>query len=81
MCGTGKYLFGCDTLKAAGSYDRTIARVNGCDSTVTLNVTITTPYVDTLEVRSFYGDRIIMINRYQINSLPGWELDSIDNRY
>ena len=35
--------------------------------------------MDTLKVRAYYGDRIIMINRNQINEMPGWQLDSIDN--
>ncbi len=69
-----------DTLiTTSGSYTHVFQTVNGCDSTVTLNVTINTPYVDTLEVRGYYGDRIIMINRNQINEMPGWQLDSIDN--
>lgn len=69
-----------DTLiTTSGSYTHVFQTVHGCDSTVTLNVTINTPYVDTLEVRGYYGDRIIMINRNQINEMPGWQLDSIDN--
>lgn len=69
-----------DTLiTTSGSYTHVFQTVNGCDSTVKLNVTINTPYVDTLKVRSYYGDRIIMINRNQINEMPGWQLDSIDN--
>ena len=68
------------TIVNTGSYTHVFQTVSGCDSTVTLNVTVNAPYVDTLEVRSYYGDRIIMINRHQINSIPGWTaaLDSID---
>ena len=68
------------TIVNTGSYTHVFQTIHGCDSTVTLNVTINSPYVDTLEVRSYYGDRIIMINRHQINSIPGWTaaLDSID---
>jgi hypothetical protein len=42
-------------------------------------VTINLPYVDTLDVREYYGWRIIMINRNQINTIPGWQLDSLQN--
>ena len=68
------------TIVNTGSYTHVFQTIHGCDSTVTLNVTVNAPYVDTLEVRSYYGDRIIMINRHQINSIPGWTaaLDSID---
>jgi hypothetical protein len=47
---------------------------------VTIKVTINgTPYVDTLEVKAYYGYRVIMINRNQINDMPGWaDLDSLD---
>lgn len=72
-----------DTLiTKTGTYTHVFATVHGCDSTVTLNVTINVPYQDTLEVKGYYGNRIIMINRNQINSMPGWEdiqLDSLDN--
>ena len=69
-----------DTLiTTTGTYKHVFQTIHGCDSTITLNVTINTPYVDTLDVLGYYGDRIIMINRKQINKIPGWELDSIDN--
>ena len=72
-----------DTLiTTTGTYMHVFATSLGCDSTVTLNVTINVPYQDTLEVKGYYGNRIIMINRNQINSMPGWEdiqLDSLDN--
>ena len=68
------------TIVNTGSYTHVFQTIHGCDSTVTLNVTVNAPYVDTLDVYSYYGDRIIMINRNQINSIPGWTaaLDSID---
>ena len=74
---------GFDTLiTTTGTYTHVFATVHGCDSTVTMKVTINVPYQDTLEVKGYYGNRIIMINRNQINSMPGWEdiqLDSLDN--
>lgn len=78
-CNLYYWAFADSLITTSGTYSHTEATVNGCDSTVTLNVTINTPYVDTLEVRGYYGDRIIMINRNQINEMPGWQLDSIDN--
>ena len=81
VCNAFYWAFADTLITNTGSYKHTEQTIHGCDSTVTLNVTINTPYVDTLEVRGYYGDRIIMINRNQINSIPGWNqaLDSIDN--
>ena len=81
VCNAFYWAFADTLITNTGSYKHTEQTIHGCDSTVTLNVTINTPYVDTLEVRGYYGDRIIMINRNQINSIPGWTaaLDSIDN--
>ena len=81
VCNAFYWAFADTLITNTGSYKHTEQTIYGCDSTVTLNVTINTPYVDTLEVRGYYGDRIIMINRNQINSIPGWTaaLDSIDN--
>jgi len=70
------------TITNTGTYTHVFQTVNGCDSVVTFEVTVNLPYVDTLEVKGYYGNRIIMINRIQINSIPGWEnveLDSLDN--
>lgn len=78
-CNLYYWAFADSLITTSGTYSHTEATVNGCDSTVSLTVTINTPYVDTLEVRGYYGDRIIMINRNQINEIPGWQLDSIDN--
>jgi uncharacterized protein YegP (UPF0339 family) len=70
-----------DTIIATiGSHDYThvFPSVHGCDSVVTINVTISVPYVDTLDVKAYYGYRIIMINRHQINSLwANIKLDSL----
>lgn len=53
----------------------------GCDSIVTMKIEITNPMDTTLSLVSKYGDRLLMINRLEINGLPGWEnvLDSLDN--
>ena len=71
-----------DTLiTTTGTYTHVFATALGCDSTVTIDATIKgTSYVDTLDIKAYYGNRIIMINRNQINALDGWaDLDSLDN--
>ena len=65
------------TIINSGTYTHVFQNQYGCDSVVTFTVTINMPYVDTLEVRAYYGWRIIMINRNQINTIPGWSLDSL----
>ncbi len=71
------------TLTEGGThtYYDTLTTVNGCDSICQLNLTITTPYDSTLSLVHKYGDRLIMINRHEINALPGWHLDSLDNEH
>ena len=60
-----------------GIYYDTLTTVDNCDSICKLDLTITLPYQDTLTLEHYYGDRIIMINRNEINAL-GWKLDSLD---
>ena len=62
----------------SGIYYDTLATIHNCDSVCTLDLTVNMPYVDTLEVKAYYGYRVIMINRNQINEIPGWQLDSLD---
>ena len=68
-------------ITKTGSYYHTFTGIYGCDSVARLDVTINVPYVDTLEVKAYYGYRIIMINRNQINDIPGWQLDSLDTEH
>ena len=68
-----------DTLiTTTGNYRFVLQNANGCDSIVKINVTIATPYVDTLSLIHKFGDRLLMINRKEINAMPGWYLDSLD---
>ena len=60
-----------------GVYYDTLQTVHGCDSICKLDLNIELPYQDTLTIEHYYGDRIIMINRHEINAL-GWKLDSLD---
>jgi hypothetical protein len=73
------YEWNGETYTASGDYTFTTTNAAGCDSVATLHLTINSPYVDTLKVYSYYGDRIIMINLNQINSITGWYLSSVDN--
>ena len=61
----------------SGVYYDTLQTAAGCDSVCKLDLTIVLPYQDTLTIEHYYGDRIIMINRHEINAL-GWKLDSLD---
>ena len=62
-----------------GIYYDSLKTAADCDSVYTLDLKINgTSFVDTLEVKAYYGYRIIMINRNEINNLPGWaDLDSL----
>ncbi len=63
------------------SYTHVFQTYQNCDSIVTLTVEIDVPYETTLDIKGYYGDRIIMINRNQINAIPGWHLDSLDTEH
>ncbi len=63
------------------SYTHVFQTYQNCDSIVTLTVEIDVPYQATLDIKGYYGDRIIMINRNQINDIPGWHLDSLDTEH
>ena len=60
---------------ASGTYYDTLLTTAGCDSICTLQLTLETPYVTNLSILSKYGDRLLMINRNEINEMPGWSLD------
>jgi len=57
------------------SYTYVGGAATGCDSTVTMKIKVNNPYQKTLSLVSKYGDRLLMINRNEINALPGWNLD------
>ena len=69
------------TVTTTGTYTHVFNTTHGCDSVVTVDVTITTPYVTTLSLVHKFGDRLIMINRNEINAMPGWNLDSLDTEH
>lgn len=51
------------------------------DSIAYLNLTVNNPFQADLELVHKFGNRLLMVNRNDINSIPGWEniLDSLDN--
>ena len=51
------------------------------DSIAYLNLTVNNPFLADLELVHKFGNRLLMVNRNDINSIPGWEniLDSLDN--
>ena len=53
----------------------------GCDSIVTMKIELSNEVDTTLSLVSKFGNRLLMINRLEINNMPGWEnaLDSLDN--
>ena len=71
------YMWHDSLYTRSGVYYDTLQTAAGCDSVCKLDLTIVLPYQDTLTLEHYYGDRIIMINRHEINAL-GWKLDSLD---
>jgi hypothetical protein len=72
------YMWHDSLYTQSGVYYDTLQTAAGCDSICKLDLTIVLPYQDTLSIEHYYGDRIIMVNRHEINSIPGWKLDSLD---
>jgi hypothetical protein len=60
-----------------GTYYDTLWTVDGCDSICQLNLTISIPFDTTLSLIHKFGDRLLMINRNEINQKDGWLLDSL----
>jgi hypothetical protein len=80
-CNEYKWFMNGDSvmLYKPGTYSDTVSTVDGqCDSINTLILTLTHPTEINLSLVSKYGDRILMINRNEINAIDGWNLD-IDN--
>jgi hypothetical protein len=69
--GDGKTYYNDTTV----TYTYLNGAANGCDSTVTMKITVNNPYQMTLSLVSKYGDRLLMINRNEIMTIQGWNLD------
>jgi len=66
----------------SGIYYDSLTTKAGCDSVYVLDLTINgIPFVDSLDIKAYYGYRIIMINRTQVNDKLGWTLDSLDTEH
>ena len=76
-CNEYHWAFADSTIYDAGDYTHTEQSIYGCDSTVMLHIAkIDLPYLKTLSIVSRYGDRLLMINRNEINELgTAWNLD------
>lgn len=59
-----------------GTY--TIVRTNadGCDSIMTLVLTINQPHYENLPIESHFGNRVLVINRASIEEETGWHVES-----
>jgi hypothetical protein len=56
VCAGETYLFGTDTLAQSGDYHQTFSSVNGCDSVVTLTLTVLPTFQSTLNVGICFGE-------------------------
>ena len=65
---------------ASGMYYDTIRTVYGCDSVIyQLNLVLGNPYQIDLPIVAKFDDRVLFINRKQINEMDGWYLDLVDD--
>jgi len=79
-CNIVTYNWG-DSVKSynqSGYYTRVFKTVNGCDSSVTINVDIKVPAVFKLPAVAKYGNRLLMINRLAIQDSTGWNLAELE---
>ena len=65
-----------ETYYTDGDYTFTTQKLDGCDSTITLHLTLKHPSEIHLPLVAKYGDRLLMINRKEINAAyDEWDLD------
>ena len=57
-----------ETYYADGDYVYTTQKIDGCDSTITLHLTINHPFELHLPLVAKYGNRLLMIHRKEINN-------------
>ena len=72
ICEGGEYEFAGETFDETGVYERTLQTINGCDSTVTLTLTVNPVYSENRVVNicpgtayDFYGQRISVAGNYE----------------
>ena len=80
-CGEYVWTEADTTIITSGTYSHVFATAEGCDSLVTLTVTIDAPKYMELPAVAKYNNRLLVLDRATINSMPGWEnvLDSLYN--
>lgn len=79
-CNIVPYNWG-DSVKSynqSGYYTRVFKTVNGCDSSVTIEVDVKVPAVFKLPAVAKYGNRLLMINRLAIQDSTGWNLAELE---
>ncbi|GAA5221782.1 hypothetical protein GCM10025777_24120 [Membranihabitans marinus] len=64
ICGDGGYDFNGDILYESGKYIDTLNTLNGCDSIVTINLTVYPNYLIRDTVQLCFGDSILFNNAY-----------------
>lgn len=72
ICESGSYLFNGETLTQSGVYTANLTSIHGCDSIVTLNLTVGAEYRDTIV------DHICAGNAYHQN---GFDIDQPQTQY
>ena len=67
---------GNDSLYTETAFDSIpdIPLLNGCDSVIYLDLTITNSLFDSLEAIAKYGNRLLMVHKNNIDSITGWDI-------
>ncbi|MFM8317195.1 MAG: cohesin domain-containing protein, partial [Bacteroidota bacterium] len=56
ICQGQSYSFGSQSLTSAGTYNRTVTSANGCDSVITLNLTVNPTYNSSIQASILFGN-------------------------
>jgi hypothetical protein len=79
VCQGGSYLFGSILRTVSGTYKFTTLNTNGCDSVVTLNLTVYPTYSRTIDTSVCIGNSVFFKGGFI--SLPGTYTDSLKSIY
>ena len=60
ICGTSTYVLGTQTLSSSGDYTEVFQSINGCDSTVTLTLTVVTSYNESRTAEICDGETYVL---------------------
>ena len=80
VCNVFEWTEADTTVITSGTYTHVFTAANGCDSTVTIKVTVNAPKYEELPAVAKYDNRLLVIDREAINKMEGWEntLDSLN---